>query len=409
MFIPKNISPSASSRSIDWLLFLALLPIMASGLVTMYSFEQGKNASCEQKTVGDETIISEGDECLTEIESPNLFFRKQLVWLFLSLTVFFIGSVIDWKFLRRSDVLLGLFLCGCGLLLLLFFLGTTRGIHGWLDLGVLNIQPVEPVKLILILAKYFSRRHIEIAHIRHILISGFYAFVLFILVLLQPDFGGALVIAFIWFGMVMLSGISKKHFLTVLLIGALSGLFLWAYVFKDYQKQRLFTFLHPLTDIRGTGYNAYQSMIAVGSGELLGKGVGYGTQSRLQFLPEYETDFIFAAFAEEWGFIGVLLLFLCYAIVIWRILLSAMHGLSNFEILYGLGLAILIMSHFIIHVGMNIGLLPVTGITLPFMSYGGTHTLTLFAGLGILMGMRRYKRTAHKDAIQNEFLGVTAE
>ena len=147
-------------------------------------------------------------------------------------------------------------------------------------------------------------------------------------------------------------------------------------------------------------------MIAVGSGKLLGKGVGYGTQSRLQFLPEYETDFIFAAFAEEWGFIGEVVLFLCYAVVIWRILKNAMHGLSNFEILYGLGLAILIMSQFLIHVGMNIGLLPVTGISLPFVSYGGTNMLMLFGGLGILMGMRRYRRTAHKDLSKNELLGV---
>jgi rod shape determining protein RodA len=376
----------------------------------MYSFEQGKSASCERAATT-EAIVSLEDVCAATAEPPNPFFRKQLVWIALSFAAFFIGSVFDWRFLRRSDVLFGLFVLGCGLLLTLFLLGTTRGIHGWLDFGFLSIQPVEPVKLILILilAKYFSRRHIEIARIKHVLISGCYALVLFLLVLLQPDFGGALVIAFIWFSMVMLSGISKKHFLTALVVGALSGLFLWGYVFKDYQKQRLFTFLNPLADVRGTGYNAYQSMIAVGSGELLGKGVGYGTQSRLQFLPEYETDFIFAAFAEEWGFVGVVLLFLCYAVVIWRILESAMHGLSNFEILYGLGLAVLIMSHVIIHVGMNVGLLPVTGITLPFMSYGGTHMFTLFMGLGILMGMRRYQRTAHKDAIQNEFLGVTAE
>ena len=150
-------------------------------------------------------------------------------------------------------------------------------------------------------------------------------------------------------------------------------------------------------------------MIAVGSGQLLGKGVGLGSQSRLQFLPEYETDFIFAAFAEEWGFIGVVVLCLCYAIVIWRILQNSMYGLSNFEILYGLGLAVCIMSHFIIHVGMNIGLLPVTGIPLPFMSYGGTNMLVLFTGLGVLMGMRRYRRAAHKESMQNEFLGVTSE
>ncbi len=410
MILAETIAKKKYLGSIDWLLFLSLLPIIAAGLVTMYSLERRDGVSCGQAVAAEAPLPEEG-ACLAEAASTNLFFTKQLVWLLLSFTVFFSGSFVDWRFLRRSDVLFGLFLCGCGLLLLLFFLGSTRGIHGWFNFGAFSIQPVEPVKLILILilAKYFSRRHIEIAHIRHILISGLYAFILFLLVLLQPDFGGALVIAFIWFGMVMLSGISKRHLLCVLLIGALSSLFLWTYVFKDYQKQRFVTFMHPLTDIRGSGYNAYQSMIAVGSGEFLGKGVGYGTQSRLQFLPEYETDFIFAAFAEEWGFIGVLLLCLCYSAVIWRILRNAMYGLSNFEILYGLGFAILIMAQFLIHVGMNIGLLPVTGITLPFMSYGGTHMFTLFAGLGILMGMRRYRRTAHKEAMQNEFVGVTTE
>ncbi|MEK7170121.1 MAG: FtsW/RodA/SpoVE family cell cycle protein [Patescibacteria group bacterium] len=411
MVLTKNTSAVATPRSIDWILFLAVLPIIAAGLVTMYSFEKKAPELCDtQETTATEMSL-EASCAAQSPASANTYFSKQLIWLLLSITVFFAGSFIDWRFLRRSDVLFGLFLGGCLLLLLLFLFGTTRGIHGWLNFGIFNVQPVEPVKLILILvlAKYFSRRHIEIAHIRHILVSGVYAFILFLLVLLQPDFGGALVIACVWFGMVMLSGISKRHLLAVLFVGAISGLFLWTYVFKDYQRQRLSTFLHPLTDIRGSGYNAYQSMIAVGSGEVFGKGVGYGTQSRLQFLPEYETDFIFAAFAEEWGFMGVLVIFLCYGVIIWRILQNALHGLSNFEILYGLGLAILIMSQFLIHVGMNIGLLPVTGITLPFMSYGGTTMFVLFAGLGILMGMRRYRRIAHKDMAQNEFIGVTAE
>jgi rod shape determining protein RodA len=181
---------------------------------------------------------------------------------------------------------------------------------------------------------------------------------------------------------------------------------LWGYVFEDYQKERIQTFIHTLTDIQGAGYNAYQSTIAVGSGQVLGKGIGYGTQSKLQFLPEYETDFIFAAFAEEWGFVGVIIVLLLYGVVIWRIILNAMYGATNFEILFGVGLAILFMSQFIVHVGMNIGLLPVTGTTVPFLSYGGSHLITEFVGLGILMGMRRYRRAAHKDDIKKEFLGV---
>lgn len=400
---------STLPRSIDWVLFLALIPIIAAGLVTIYSFN-GEKPVCPE-TLAEVAMVEEALCTGEAVSFAGTLFSKQLMWLAVSLLVFFAGSFIDWRFLRRSDVLFGLFICGCGFLLILFLLGTTRGIHGWLNFGAFSVQPVEPVKLILILvlAKYFSRRHIEIAHVKHILISGLYAFILFLLVLLQPDFGGALVIACIWFGMVMLSGISKKHLFAVFLIGALSGLFLWSFVFKEYQKQRLITFIHPLTDIRGSGYNAYQSMIAVGSGGVVGKGVGLGSQSRLQFLPEYETDFIFAAFAEEWGFVGVVILSFCYALLIWRILRNAALGLSNFEILFGLGLAVMIMSHFMIHAGMNVGLLPVTGITLPFMSYGGTNLLTLFAGLGVLMGMRRYRRIAHKEVMQNEFVGVSAD
>ncbi|MFC1733417.1 FtsW/RodA/SpoVE family cell cycle protein, partial [candidate division KSB1 bacterium] len=222
----------------------------------------------------------------------------------------------------------------------------------------------------------------------------------------QPDFGSAIIIAFLWLGMVLVSGISKKHLLIVALLGIIGLFGMWTYVFEDYQKDRILTFIHPLTDIQGTGYNAYQSTIAVGSGQLIGKGVGYGTQSKLEFLPEYETDFIFAAFAEEWGLVGVILLFILFAIVIWRVLKIAMLGATNFEILFGLGLAILFISHITINIGMNIGLLPVTGITLPFMSYGGSHLVTEFVGLGILMGMRRYARTTHKDDSNREFLGI---
>ena len=407
--VVRNNAVSTVPRSIDWALLLALLPIIAAGLITMYSFENGPTAQCKSPAAG--VIGNAGQPCETPAAIQSSFFAKQLVWLALSLAAFFAASFLDWRFLRRSDVLFSCFLLGAALLLLLFVVGkVVKGAQSWFDLGPLSVQPVEPVKLILILilAKYFSRRHIEIAHIRHMFVSGLYALILFALVLLQPDFGGAIVIFLIWFGMMLLSGISKKHLAAVLLVSALSAALFWAFVFKDYQKQRLITFMHPLTDIRGSGYNAYQSTIAVGSGGLLGKGVGLGSQSRLQFLPEYETDFIFAAFAAEWGFVGVLILCAAYGVVIWRILANAHYGLSNFEILYGLGLALFIMSHFFIHVGMNLGLLPVTGISLPFMSYGGTNMFVLFFGLGVLMGMRRYARAAHKELMQNEFVGIVA-
>jgi rod shape determining protein RodA len=146
-------------------------------------------------------------------------------------------------------------------------------------------------------------------------------------------------------------------------------------------------------------------MVAVGSGQFWGKGLGYGTQSRLKFLPEYQTDFIFAAYAEEWGFAGVIIIFLLYGIILWRIIQNAINGATNFEILYGAGVAVFFIVHIVVNVGMNMHLLPVTGTPLPFMSYGGTHLLTEFVALGILMAMRRYSRSAHKDAVNNEFIG----
>jgi rod shape determining protein RodA len=190
--------------------------------------------------------------------------------------------------------------------------------------------------------------------------------------------------------MVLVSGIKPRHLLIVFTLGAVAFGGMWQFVFLDYQKDRIMTFLNPLADIQGTGYNAYQSTIAVGSGELLGKGIGYGTQSKLQFLPEYETDFIFAAFAEEWGLLGVVMLFTLFGVVMWRLLLHAVRAATNFERLFATGVSILILSHFFVHIGMNIGVLPVTGTTVPFLSYGGTHLMTEFLGLGMVMAMSRY-------------------
>ncbi len=364
---------------IDWILFLSIFPILGAGLVTMNAF------------VGD---------------AP--FFEKQLLWIAVGLCIFFISSRIDARFLKRTSVLVALFLIFAGMLLILFIIGhISHGAQSWFRLGGFSFQPSDMMKLIvvLMLAKYFSRRHIEIKQLKHIFISGLYALVPFILVFLQPDFGSAIIIFFIWIGLVLVAGISKKHIAIVLGIGLVIGALLWGFVFREYQKERVLNFLHPLSDIHGSGYNAYQSTIAVGSGKVLGKGVGLGTQSRLKFLPEYQTDFIFAAFAEEWGFVGAFLLFILYGILIWRILAIAVVGASNFEVLYGVGVAILFMTHIAINIGMNIGLMPVTGITLPFMSYGGSHLLTSFLALGILMSMRSYGRAAHRDDMKQEFLG----
>jgi rod shape determining protein RodA len=370
-------------KRIDWMLVLFILPVILAGLVVMKSF------------VPEEGAIN--------------FFNKQIIWAVVAFAVFFFFSYLDFRFLKRTDVLVFVFLLFSGILLTLFILGNiSHGSKSWFSFGAFSFQPADMMKLVLvlILAKYFSRRHVEIKNLKHIFISGFYALVPFVLVLLQPDFGSAMIIFFIWFGMVLVSGISKTHLLMVFLSGVLIFILFWTFVFAPYQKARISNFINPLSDIHGSGYNAFQSTIAVGSGQILGKGVGFGTQSRLKFLPEYQTDFVFAAFAEEWGFIGSLTILLLFGLVIWRVLYYASLGASNFEILFGMGMAIFFISHIVINIGMNLGLLPVTGIPLPFVSYGGSHLVTEFAGLGILMSMRRYARSAHRDDIKNEFLGA---
>jgi len=364
--------------NIDWTLFLSIIPLLLVGLSTMSSFSD-----------------------------QNYFFQRQLLWITISIGVFFVFSFIDWRFLRRSDVVTTLYIFILVVLSLLFFVGQIKGAQSWFSFGGMSFQPADFTKLILIivLAKYFSRRHVEIANVKHIIMSGVYAFIPFALILVQPDFGSGMIIFFIWLGMIMVSGVSKKHLFIVAGLMVLAFSLAWLFVFAPYQKARILTFIHPLADIRGAGYNAFQSQVAVGSGQIIGKGVGYGTQSRLSFLPEYETDFIFAAFAEEWGLIGVALVFILFGLVIWRIMANAQMGATNFEMLFALGLAIMFMSHFVVHIGMNIGLLPITGLPLPFLSYGGSHLLAEFSGLGILMGMKKYSLSYHRDDIKNEFLG----
>ena len=243
---------------------------------------------------------------------------------------------------------------------------------------------------------------------RHVIISGVYVFIPVFLIFLQPDFGTAVIVGAIWFGMVLLSGISKKHLFILFCAGVALVLSLWIFVFEPYQKDRIITFLHPTADIQGAGYNAYQSTVAIGSGEVVGKGIGYGTQSKLRFLPEYQTDFIFAAFAEEWGFVGVLLVLFLYGTILVRLLGIAARSATNFDSLFIAGVVILFTAHILIHTGMNMGLLPVTGIPLPFMSYGGSHLMTEFVALGIIFSMRRYARSVHRDETKNEYLGYAS-
>ena len=348
----------------DLLLFGASLLLSLMGLVTMYSFE-----------------------------SENVFFDRQIIWIVASVGIMCLALVPDYRFLRTGNTTFYLYASFLALLVLVLFFGEiTLGAQSRFDLGLFSFQPSDPAKimLIIVLSKYFSKRHEMIGDFKHILISGVYALLFFGLVFIQPDFGSAIILFFIWMGMILVAGIRIRHLAIVFTLGAIAFGGMWQFAFQDYQKERIATFLDPLSDIQGAGYNAYQSTVAVGSGEVWGKGIGYGTQSKLQFLPEYETDFIFAAFSEEWGIIGVGLLFSLFGVVIWRLLWHAIKAATNFERFFATGVAVLFVSHFFVHIGMNIGLLPVTGTTVPFLSYGGTHLMTEFLAIGMVMAMSKY-------------------
>lgn len=347
-------------RHFDWILFLAVLPLLIFGLITM-------------KSVGAGGV-------------PDYFFIRQLIWIGVGLVAFFGFTFIDWRaYESNSALLLGLYGFGLALLFILFAGSIVRGVQSWIQLPFFSIAPAEFMKLIiiLILAKYFARRHVEIALSKHLIISAMYAGIPFALVALQPDIGTAFVIGLIWAGLVLFSGINMKQLAALSLIAIVGSTAMWGVALNDYQKNRIISFLAPASDPQGAGYHSIQATIAVGSGELFGKGVGYGTQSRLRFLPESQNDFIYAAFVEEWGVLGSTIVFMLFGIIFWRLFLIAFQAEGNFPQLVVIGIILLLFGHIIIHIGMNTGLLPVTGISLPFMSYGGSLMVTLMAALGI--------------------------
>ena len=357
---------------VDWILLASTIPPLIAGLITMRNFSAAAGPA------------------------DNYFMKRQIIWIAASFLLFFLIRSLDWKFFKRGGLfLIFVYLFIIILLVLLLILeNKTRGVKSWFHFYYFSFQPSDFAKiaLILILAKYFSLRHIEIPRLKHIIISIIYAGLSAGLILFQPDFGSTAAIFLIWFGMILISGVNKRHLFLLIFLTIAFLILSWFFILAPYQKLRIKTFINPLLDPQGAGYNVLQSKIAVGSGGIFGKGIGFGSQSRLNFLPEPETDFIFAAFAEEWGFIGVLLVFIFFGIFLERIFRAGFaqsQSQNNFERLFAIGLAFLFFSQLAINIGMNIGLLPVTGITLPLMSYGGSHLISSFIALGIFSSFSR--------------------
>lgn len=318
---------------------------------------------------------------LSLASTAPVFFWRQLVWYLIGFFVIFIGSQFDWKWLGNQKwFLYGLYWISVLLLVIAYFQPhTIRETKSWIVFGGSQFQPVEIAKLALLflLADFFSRRHISAWQLKNIFLSFLYMCIPAGLVLLQPDFGSAIVIIAIWVGFLLLSGINVKRFLVGVGIFIVCLVLSWMFVLMPYQKDRLVGFLFPEQDPFGINYNVIQSKIAIGSAGIFGKGFGLGTQAQLNFLPEDTTDFIFAAFVEEWGLVGGVIILLTFFVLFFRLINVGLGARDNYSKFIVLGAILIFLVHFLVNIGSNLGVMPVTGIPLPFFSYGGSSLLTI--------------------------------
>ena len=359
------VSIIAHFKKLDWIIIFSVLLLVAIGLLSIYS---------------------------SSLSGNFLNFKKQIIFLGIGLFLLVLFSFFDWRVFRDNPYLiLVLYFFSLLALVGLFFLAPEiRGVKSWYRLGPLNFDPIEFTKIILIilLAKFFSMRHIEMYRVVHILLSGMYVFLPAVLIFLQPNLGSALILIIFWIAILIVSGIKTRHFFILVLLGLFSLIFIWSFWLADYQKGRIISFLQPQVEPLGIGWSQKQAEIAIGSGGILGKGIGEGSQTQYGFLTFPQTDFIFSAIAEEMGFLGVTILLILFSILIWRILKIALLAKTNFSRLFAVGLATLLISQAFINIGMNLGLLPIIGIPLTLVSYGGSSLIATFIGLGILQSIK---------------------
>lgn len=343
--------------SLNWTLTICSLFLLSIGILVIYSSS-------------------------TELATYQLFFALS------GMLIFFFISSFDCRSLRGLTKLF--FFLILALLLIVAAVGIeTRGSIRWIPLGPVNLQPSEFAKpvLILLLADFWAK---HLPNWSNIFKSMLWTAPLLFMIFRQPDLGSALALLALWLGMLLTAGISLKKIALIALVTVLIIPIGWS-TLKDFQKERLIGFIDPHSDPLGRGYNLIQSTIAVGSGELLGRGLGRGTQSRLQFLPEYRTDFIFASIAEEMGFIGSSIILVIYLTLIIYSLRVANRSPDSFGFLLVMGALSMLLFQTLVNIGMNIGLLPITGITLPLVSYGGSSLIANMIILGLIASIARRK------------------
>ncbi len=353
-----------SLRDFDWLLLTFVLLICGLGVMEIYS------ATLHTKFAGVHT--------------------KQVYWILAGVVLMFLTSLIDYHALL--DKVHWFYIASLVSLVAVLLIGKKYlGARRWIQMpGGQHFQPSEWVKLVLILAlaKYFSELHQREASLSDIMKAGLVAGVPMLLVLKQPDLGTALTYVPVLVMALFLGGIRLRHAAAIILLGALVVPVVWHYGLKPYQKQRLVSFREPEADPQGSGYQVQQSLIAVGSGGLWGKGITKGTQTQGMFLPVPQTDFIFAAWCEEHGFVGAVAVLLLYFLLLMRLVHNAHTAPDRVGTFVVMGVVAVLFFHILVNVGMVVGYMPVTGIPLPLMSYGGSSVLFMFLALGIVMNIR---------------------
>src|SRR5688572_818083 len=353
----------------EWLLPLLVLAVAATGILTIYS------ATYTPETVG-----------------PPALAMRQLAWLGAGVVGMLLATAFDYRRLdHRAYLVYGL--CCAAVFAVPLFGSVVGGSRRWLRLGPIAVQPSEFMKLglVIVLAHFFARSDRTHYDLRQALPALVLTAVPAAFILVQPDLGSASLVAIVSLSMMVIGGVRLRWFVLMALPFLAVAPVLWNYL-KEYQQQRILMFLDPTQDPLGAGYHIIQSTIAVGSGMLWGKGWLQGTQAHLEFIPERHTDFIFAVYSEEFGLIGNLVLLVLYALLIARGLVIATHAATLFGRLLAGSISLQFFVYAFVNMGMVSGILPVVGVPLPFLSYGGTALLTLFIGVGILMSIQRHRK-----------------
>lgn len=355
----------------DWGLLALTLLLGTFGLVTLYSAVMA-GVPTPQKTL----------------------FTRQLIWYGIGFTAMGVGFLFNYKWLERWGVLIYV-ACILMLLWVMFFGKYVAGSRRWLVLGPVSLQPSELAKLavIIILARYFAKYvSTQGFDLRRLLVPAVLTAIPFAIIVRQPDLGTAGLLVLIAASMTLFVKIQRRSLLFIMGSGILMLVPVWLFLLKEYQKQRILTLFNPDRDPLGTGYHIIQSKIAIGSGQLVGKGFLQGTQNALSFLPEQHTDFIFSVLAEEWGFLGTAALIITFLLFIFWALNIAYGCREPFGTILAVGITAMLAWQVCINIGMVMGLMPVVGVPLPFISYGGSSLLTTLIGVGILMNisMRRF-------------------